>query len=171
MPLNLFTPANDLEDRSAITGLIHRYCRAVDRMDATLGYSVWHEDGTADYGADVYQGSGRGFIDFVNEQHAKTLGHSHQVTNIVLGIDGTHAVSEAYHIAAIRVGRGEEVHQITVYGRYVDRWSKRGGRWGIDHRITIRDLDDIRPVTPLSVSPGTRDRNDPSYAVLTGMPK
>ena len=158
--------SNDLADRSAIIDQIYRYCRAVDRMDADLGYSIWHRDGTADYGADVYQGSGRGFIDFVNAQHTRTLGHSHQVTNIILSLDGDRAASESYHIAALRVLRGDQPHEITVRGRYLDRWSKRDARWAIDHRITIRDFDDIRPVTPLSVSRGTRDGDDPSYSVF-----
>jgi len=155
-----------LADRHAITGLIYLYCRAVDRLDHTLGYAIWHDDGTADYGKTVYQGTGRGFIDFVNDQHGKTLGHSHQVTNIILELDGERAASESYYIAALRVLRDEKLHEITVRGRYLDRWSKRDGRWGIDHRIAIRDLDDIRPVLPLSMTAGTRDRSDPSYAIL-----
>ncbi|MEO9129826.1 MAG: nuclear transport factor 2 family protein [Sphingomonas sp.] len=155
-----------LADRHAITGLIYLYCRAVDRLDHKLGYSIWHDDGTADDGKTVYQGTGHDFIDFVIDQHGKMLGHSHQVTNIILELDGDRAASESYYIAAQRVLRGEHLHEITVRGRYLDRWSKRDGRWGIDHRITIRDFDDIRPVLPLSVTAGSRDRSDPSYAIL-----
>ena len=157
------------DDRATIIDLIYRYCRAVDRMDADLGYSVWHAGGTADYGADVYQGSGHGFIDFVNGQHARTLAHSHQVTNIVLSLYGDRAASESYHMAALRILRDDMLQEITVRGRYLDRWSKRDGRWGIDHRITIRDFDDIRAVTSLSISPGRRDRDDPSYAVFASL--
>ena len=47
-----------LIDRQAITDQIYRYCRAMDRMDHEQGYAIWHEDGTADYGSDVFQGSG-----------------------------------------------------------------------------------------------------------------
>lgn len=154
-------------DREAIIDLIYRYCRAVDRIDHQLGYSIWHEDGTADYGAAVYQGSGRGFIDYVCAAHLQTLGHSHQVTNIVLEIDGERAVSEAYNIAALRVMRDGQPHEITVRGRYLDRWSKRAGHWGIDHRQTVRDFADIRPVTPMDCGDGSRrGRDDPSYALL-----
>jgi hypothetical protein len=164
------TDLDSLADRHAITDLIYRYCRAVDRLDHALGYSVWHADGTADYGEGGYQGDGHGFIDFVIGQHGQTLAHSHQVTNIVLELEGDRAASESYHIAALRIPRGEQVFEITVRGRYVDRWSKRDGRWGIDHRIAIRDFDDIRSVTPLStVNPGRRDPSDPSYAVLQNL--
>ena len=162
------TDLDSLADRHAITDLIYRYCRAVDRLDHALGYSIWHADGTADYGAEVYQGSGHGFIDFVIGQHGQALGHSHQVTNVILELDGDRAASESYHFAGLRIARGEQVFEITVRGRYIDRWSRRDGRWGIDHRLTIRDFDDMRPVTPMSVSAGRRDPTDPSYAVLKG---
>ena len=41
--------SQNLADRQAITDLIYRYCRSMDRIDAELGYSIWHEDATADY--------------------------------------------------------------------------------------------------------------------------
>ena len=59
------TTLREVADRQAITDQLYRYCRAMDRIDHDLGYSIWHEDGTADYGAGVWQGSGRGFVDHV----------------------------------------------------------------------------------------------------------
>lgn len=159
-----------IADRQEITGLIYRYCRAVDRIDHELGYSVWHEDGLADYGADVFQGRGRDFIDFVCRQHMATLCHSHQVTNIVIELDGDTAASEAYVTANLRIERGGKLMQMTVWNRYVDSWSRRDGRWGIDRRVTVFDFDEVREVTPMAkASAATRDRNDPSYTVLKGL--
>jgi hypothetical protein len=155
-----------IADRHEITELIHRYCRSVDRLDAPLGHSIWHADGTADYG-DVYRGSGRGVIDLICAQHLHALHHSHQVSNIVIELDGDRAGSECYVTAALRLRNAEQVQQITVWGRYVDRWSRRAGRWGLDERLAIRDFDEIRTVTPLfEHDTGRRDRSDPSYAVL-----
>ncbi len=160
-------PLRMLADRQAITDLIYRYCRAVDRLDVALGHSVWHDDGTADYGADIYQGPGRGVIDYICAQHRQTLNHSHQVTNILIGLDGDRADSESYHFACLRIAAGAGVKQISVWGRYLDTWSRRDGRWGLDRRLTIRDFDEIRDVTPLADHHvGQRDRTDPSYAVL-----
>lgn len=154
-------------DRQAITDQIYRYCRSMDRIDPELGYSIWHEDGTADYGADAYQGSGRGFIDHVCAQHRSLLTHTHQVTNIIIELDGDRAGSEAYVTATLRMQRGDRLMQIMSWSRYVDTWSKRDGRWAIDHRVAIMDLDEIRDVTPLGKnSRGSRDTSDPSYAVL-----
>ncbi len=157
-----------LADRQAIADLIHRYCRAVDRLDVPLGRSIWHRDGYADYGASVYQGDGPGVIDHICAQHRQTMHHSHQVTNIIIDLDGDRAGSEAYHFATLRVAAGSGVRQISVWGRYIDTWSRRDRRWGLDRRHTIRDFDEIRDVTPLADHDvGRRDRNDPSYAVLT----
>ncbi|WP_340589093.1 nuclear transport factor 2 family protein [Erythrobacter alti] len=161
------TTLGELADREAIRQQIYNYCRAVDRMDADLGYKVWHEDGTADYGEDVYQGTGRGFIDHVNAVHAHLLAHSHQVTNIIIHLDGDRAASESYHVAYLTMDRGGQLMEMRVCGRYLDKWSRRNGLWAIDHRTTVRDIDSIQPITALSkCEVGSRDATDPSYRFL-----
>lgn len=153
-------------DRQAISDLIYRYCRAVDRIDRELGYSVWHDDGIADYGA-YYQGNARGVIDLICANHEHLQCHSHQVANILIELDGDRASSEAYVTANLRIVRDDQIKQMSVWSRYVDRWSRRNGRWGIDKRIAIRDFDEIRDVTPMSQPrEGSRDKSDPSYAAL-----
>lgn len=166
---------NDLEilrslaDRQQITDLIYRYCRSVDRLDIPLGHSVWHGDGIADYGKGFYQGNGRGVIDHICAQHQHALHHSHQVSNIIIELDGERAGSESYVTTTLRVQRGEQLKQIIVWGRYVDQWSRRNGRWGLDKRVSILDFDEIRDVTAMyEHDTARRDRSDPSYAVLRG---
>ncbi|WP_334186215.1 nuclear transport factor 2 family protein [Novosphingobium sp.] len=63
----------------------------MDRLDVSLGHSIWHSDAIADYGPDVYQGPGPGVIDLIFAQHRHTLHHSHQVTNILIHVDGDKA--------------------------------------------------------------------------------
>lgn len=153
-------------DHQTITGQIYRYCRAMDRIDPELGYSIWHEDGTADYGEN-FKGSGRGFVDWVCEQHRGMENHSHQVTNIILDIDGDTAVSESYVTAALRTVQEGARMQITVRGRYLDRWSCRDGRWAIDARLYVQDFDELTELAPpLFASEGSRDRQDPSYSLF-----
>jgi hypothetical protein len=155
-------------DRQAITELLYRYCRAMDRIDAELGYTIWHEGATADYDG-YYKGTGRGFIDKACETHRRVLAHSHQVTNIIIELDGDRAASESYVTANLRMKRGEQVKQLTVWGRYLDQWSRRDGRWGIDRRVQVHDLDEMREVTPSSEQQRTRrDHADPSYEFLKG---
>lgn len=160
-----------LADRQAITDLIYRYCRAMDRIDAELGYTVWHEDGVADYGEEVFQGTGRGFIDFVCEQHRKTVTHVHQVTNVLIELDGDTAGSESYVFSDLRFMHGQQLKQVTTWGRYLDRWSRRDGRWGIDKRMAVRDFAEVRDASAMPLpARGARDRTDPSYTILKGLP-
>ena len=155
-------------DRQAITDQIYRYCRAMDRIDHQLGYSIWHDDGTADY-APNYQGTGHGFIDHVCAQHAGLQQHSHQMSNIIIELDGDKAASESYVTATLRIDRGGKLMQMNVISRYVDRWSKRDGRWALDHRQAVMEMDEMREVTPMKHhDTARRDRSDPSYAVLKG---
>lgn len=155
-----------LIDRQAITELLHRYCRAMDRVDHELGYSIWHEGAEADYGA-IFKGSGREFIDWVCEGHLRQrLAHSHQVTAINMALDGDTAGTEAYVTAALRSRDGDRLIQMTVRGRYVDSWERRDGRWGIVKRVYVHDFDEVRDVEPALEGWGARDRSDPSYAVL-----
>jgi hypothetical protein len=153
-------------DRQAITELLYRYCRAMDRIDAELGYSIWHPGATVDYDG-YYSGDARGFVDKACATHRRVIGHSHQVTNIIIELDGDRAASEAYVTACLRLRRGDALKQLTVWGRYLDHWSRRDGRWGVDRRVEVHDLDEMRDVTPSSEQQRSRrDRGDPSYDFL-----
>lgn len=160
---------SDLADKQAITEQIYRYCRSVDRLDVSLGHSVFHEDSTADYGPRGYQGPGRGAIDWICEAHGHLLHHTHQVTNVLIELTGERASSEAYVTATLRMDREGRTMQIESWARYCDTWSKREGSWAIDQRETVIDFDSIREVTPMQQHErGTRGKDDPSYAVFQG---
>jgi len=161
----MLTPAQ-LADHQAITDQIYRYCRAMDRIDHELGYSIWHEGGTADYGHN-FKGTGRGFIDHVCAQHSGLQQHSHQVSNIIIELNGDKAGSESYVAATLRMQRGDKTLQMLVISRYIDSWSCREGRWALDHRIAAMEMDEMREVTPMKLHDrARRDRSDPSYSVL-----
>ncbi|MEZ5744577.1 MAG: nuclear transport factor 2 family protein [Sphingomonadaceae bacterium] len=158
-----------LADKQAIRDLIYTYCRAVDRIDVPLGHSIWHEDGEADYGASFYQGPGRGVIDLICKSHEGLLSHSHQVTNILIELDGNRAGSEAYVSGTMRLERDGQLMQMGVWARYLDSWEKRVGAWGLSKRMVVYDHEEIRPVTPMGQEiRSTRDGSDPSYAILKG---
>ena len=158
-----------LADKQAIRDLIYTYCRAVDRIDVPLGRSVWHEDSHADYGANYYQGPGRDVVDLICKSHDGLISHSHQVTNILIDLDGESAGSEAYVTGTMRLKREGQLMHMGVWARYIDTWEKRGGAWGLASRTVVYDHEEIRPVTPMGQElRSTRDRSDPSYAVLKG---
>lgn len=157
-----------LVDKQAIRDLIHTYCRAVDRLDVPLGHSIWHDDGYADYGASYYQGLGRGVIDTICQHHVGLLSHSHQVTNILIELDGDDAGSESYVNASMRMEREDKLYHIGVWGRYLDRWQRRDGRWGLLHRVAVVDHQELRETEdmPSHGLPPARDLSDPSYQIL-----
>lgn len=154
-------------DRLEIMQVLYLYCRSMDRIDHEIGYAIWNEGAVADYGPNIFQGSGRGYIDQCLAQHKQALSHTHQVTNIVIELDGDRAASESYVYSVLRLMLGGKPKQISTWARYLDELSRQNGRWGIDKRVTIRDLDEISDYTPMSDDGlGSRDRNDPSYAVF-----
>src|SRR5687768_6483180 len=104
----------DLADRQAIRDLIYDYCRSVDRLDIPLGHGVFHEDSIADYGEGVYRGPGRGAIDKICQDHHHLTSHSHQVSNILIRLDGDRAGSEAYVTGTMRMQRDGKEFQIFV---------------------------------------------------------
>ena len=160
-----------LLDKQAIAEQLANYCRAVDRLDIPLGHRVFHADATADYGADLFQGSGHGVIDFICASHLHTVNHSHQICNSIVVLDGDSAGSETYFHSATRIMQDGKLIQIRVYGRYLDQWSRREGRWAIDRRKTIFDFDETRDVAITERhEQGARDRSDPSYTFLEGHP-
>jgi hypothetical protein len=132
-----------LLDKQAITEVLHRYCFAMDRNDRELGKSVWHPDGTAHY-VDMFEGSGHDFVEFGQSGHETSFdGTSHQVTNIMIDVDGDRATSETYVTAACRIKGTENVYLIR--GRYLDTWSRRDGEWKIDARRFETDLWQVVP--------------------------
>jgi hypothetical protein len=175
--------ADEAEAKLAITEAIYRYCRAVDRMDREMVSAVFHEGATADYGS-TYSGTAEGLIDNLWANHGELAGHSHQVTNILIDVDGDQAGSEAYAYGTLWNTTGEGVLVVlTAYGRYIDRWSRRAGVWAIDHRRFVYDLvySSTPGVAPEAAGdrlarvaqrrdPGRtaarRDRTDPSYEVM-----
>jgi hypothetical protein len=161
-----------LADERAIRDVLYRYCRGVDRMDLALTRSCWHANGSADYRG-MFSGDADALLDWMWKLHARLETHSHQITNLLVEVAGERAASEAYVTVALRApassaslrGSGRD---ILARGRYVDRWSRRGGRWAIDHRIYLNDWMTYLPVPaePTPPSGGRRDRDDASYAAF-----
>lgn len=125
----------ELAAKQAITEVIYKYCRGLDRMDRELADTVWHPDGTADYGN--FQGTGAQFLDDVREQHQRVLGHTHTVSNILIEVNGDRAASETYVVAtlwgsAVPGGMPPMFTEFVARGRYIDTWSCR--ERGLGHR-------------------------------------
>lgn len=160
--------------RQEIADVLYRYCRALGRMDRPLADTVWHPGGTADYGPG-FRGTGAEFLDVVWAYHDRLESHSHLVSNVLVDVDhqaGT-ATSEAYvSVRLCGYPDGGSAHHIWHRGRYLDRFTRENGTWGIRHRVYVGDLslELDAPHRPASGPRGTRDRSDPSYALLDAPP-
>ena len=130
---------DELLAKQAITEQLFSYCHGLDRFNRDQA-NIWHEGGTADYEG-IFQGTGDGFLDWVWPVHEGCDRTSHQVTNMLIAVDGERATSETYVTATLAMGD----NVVVARGRYIDAWSRRDGRWGVDSR---RYEDDIQQFLP-----------------------
>lgn len=172
----------ELKDREAIRQCVLRYCRGADRLDAELMASAYHPDGLEEHGKFV--GNGREFAQWAVKQHIDAhLSTQHLVANHLCEIQGDTAHAESYFLFVAMNKKGK-ILQMNG-GRYVDRFERRNGVWGIAARVCLRDwanlderpdMSDLTSFTStrailseevkafMNAGPGSRrDRQDPSY--------
>lgn len=156
-------PIVELTEKAAIRDVLSRYCRGLDRMDKEMAYGVFAEEATANYHG-IYKGTGHGFIDWVWEAHLTMETHSHQITNVLIELDGDRAVSEAYVTVVLQQQRPTGAVEMQARGRYLDRWVKRGGRWLIIEREHVMDTHSEIPLPAIGKTPESRrDTSDISF--------
>lgn len=160
----------ELLDRAALNDLVLRYCRGVDRGDWALVRSCYWDDAT-DYHGTLFEGSPDAYVAWLPGAMEWLESSVHRITNSLFAIDGDRAEGEHYAIAYHRT-KPPERREIVIGGRYLDRYAKRGGVWKFSERRLTFDHGEIRPVDEAAwpelsaQSPlGTRDRNDPSWAL------
>ncbi|KQU47218.1 hypothetical protein ASG84_08910 [Rhodococcus sp. Leaf278] len=163
---------DDLRSREAIREILHRYCRGVDRLDAEIMKSCYHDDAydTHWFG----NGPAQSFSDWVIAEvlpHAHTTVHS--ITNELIEIDGDRAFVESHvHVLHEMAVPGQNpdkpyLHQL-VECRYVDIFERRDGVWKIFYRHVVADntVEFEVPVYPVQLpeeAVGKRDKTDPVY--------
>lgn len=82
-----------LLDKQAISEVIWRYCRGMDRMDKELTLSCWHPGGTDDH-APLFKGTAVGFVEWLWPIHAAMAATRHLVSNITVELNGDRAATE-----------------------------------------------------------------------------
>lgn len=142
------TDLEKLLAKEEIRDQIYTYCRALDRIDNDLGYSVFAEDAKVDYGP-TYKGTGWGFIDMMLKMHRKMVSTHHMMTNVLIKLseDGTRAASETYMYAACKYKNkaGKATFTVEARCRDIDKWEKRDGKWLIVERVVAGDNSFIIP--------------------------
>lgn len=158
--------------KQSIRDVLSRYCRGIDRMDKAMADSVFHQDSTVLYYG-IYEGSGRGFIDWVWESHSTMACHSHQINNVLSEVDRDKANSEAYVTVALwwPTDENNKRQEALGRGRYLDRWSRRDGIWAIEHRSFVLDMQTITELeSGEQGEQSRRDKSDPSFALFPTTP-
>lgn len=164
-----------MKDRQEILDCLHRYTRGVDRHDRELMLSAYHPDARDEHG--VAEGVAGDFCDWAIGWHRDNqTRHQHIIANPTIDLDGDTAHVESYYIFW---GENREGPPTLAFGRYVDRFEKRGRRWAIAHRVCVNELVGQFSASELpdewatalsSTGPIARDRSDISYVrpLVTG---
>jgi hypothetical protein len=146
--------------KQAITEVIWRYCRGMDRMDRDLTLSCWHPGGTDDH-APLFKGTAEGFIEWLWPIHAAMQATRHMVSNIMIELDGDEAATESYWYVHLRIPRGDEVYDLIGDGRYLDHFEKIDGVWAIRHRTSISCMTRTMKLDPPVFDPPLIVPNNP----------
>lgn len=156
-----------------IREVLARYCRGIDRGDVELVRECYHVDALDEHGR--YRGDGRAFAEHavavLGDRYVSTMHALHQ-SLVEFDDAGAHVETYfvAYHAAA---EPANERHLYVFGGRYVDRFTRRDGRWRIAHRVVVRDWsrratysDDewaVEQAAGAAFVPPVRSREDVGY--------
>jgi SnoaL-like domain len=156
-----------------IRRVLYAYCRGVDRRDYALVRSCYDDRATDDHGK--YRGPVDGFITFLQTELDRFTRTMHFVGNVIVDVTGDTAWSEAYTIAFHRLvpAVGNQESDYICGLRYLDRHTRRDGKWRIAERRCIYEWSRVDPVETGSTFPdgfamGQSFPNDIVYATPRG---
>jgi hypothetical protein len=167
------TQVEVLLSKQAITELLYKYPRGLDRLDRDLLLSLAHPDASMKFGKNSFP-TWSAYVDWLIKAHTPMLGNNHRITNILIEVNGDTAVSESTGTATLLVkqeGREDQYEERWMHSRYLDKWSRRNGKWALDARQTVIDYRRISYVSAEEVKNryeiGARTgRADPSYTLF-----
>ena len=164
----LLATIQELKDRADIEKCLLRYTRGMDRHDRELVLSAYWPEAYDEHG--VAEGVAADFVDWAIGWHGENqVKHNHAITNSSIEIEGDTAHGETYYIFW---GENKQGPAQLSFGRYVDRYEKRGGEWRIAHRVCLNDLtasldtpeipDEYKKLL-YKTGPNVRNKTDVSY--------
>ncbi len=139
MTFDLEAELRDYAARRAITDAIHRYMRGLDRLDAALQRSAFHDDAYVDCG--LMRGSADDFVAFAQGFLSDMEASQHLLGQLQINIhNSTQASGECYFQAwhGMHDAQGKP-RDLFMAGRYVDEYSFKNGAWRISRRKLITD--------------------------------
>ncbi len=160
---------DEVLDRIALQHLVTAYGHGIDRRDYTLLRSLYHDDAVDDH-SPYYCGPATGFIDWLPTMLATWSATSHSMINMLFLIDGDQAEGVITARAWHRTADGKRA--FIAWGRYADRYQRRGGIWRFAHRFFILDSTEEHEVADdddfgtEGVATGRAGADDPIYKGL-----
>jgi hypothetical protein len=145
---------DELLAREEIRALSGAYMRGLDRLDAALLRSVFHDDATTDYG--FFQGAPDAFVAMAMGALRSHAANHHMLGQINLRLEGDAAFGEVYFQAFHRIATDGKDFDLFIAGRYVDRYEKRGGAWKIAFRAEVNDWARTEPAADVYFQSDTR---------------
>lgn len=130
---------HDLAARRDITDAVHRYMRGLDRLDAALQRTAFHDDAHVDCGLMV--GPVDEFVTFAQDMLAGMEGTHHMLGQCRIEMhDDASASGECYFQAwhGTRDDAGNP-GDLFISGRYIDEYACKNGEWRISKRKLITD--------------------------------
>ena len=169
IPAAEYAELRQLLDRQQIEDCLARIARGTDRFDVELALSACHPGAQFSVGGEIT--TAEESLNGGKEMHAAvTHATLHCLSTLNCDIEGDEAHVETYHLYCAR-STDETCWAAT--GRYVDRFEKRGGKWGLTFRhiavewagkLAPMDFDLLTPPGAPKVRLGSsRDRDDVSY--------
>jgi hypothetical protein len=144
-----------LLDKQAIHDVVLRYCRGVDRRDASLVRDCYWPDATDDH-AGTFAGGRDEFVDWVMRVVSRFTGTMHVIANHLVELDGGDgdgdvASSEAYGVAYHWGDPPDDPRRNFTTGfRYLDRFERRNREWRIGARAVALEWHQVTVGPPSS---------------------
>lgn len=167
----------EMLDEYQLRKLVHAYCRAVDRGDSVALRSLYHP-GAEDQHGGFSTGSADDFFDKLDAARPYLRAMQHNITTVNFAFSGPLAEGEIYNIAMHTFTAGGRDVDVVIGGRYLDKYEKRNGTWGLIERTIVTDwarvsdpsvLDFSHPI--VSATPrGSVGPNDISYEFFSLFP-
>ena len=157
-----------IESRFEIQDVLFRYARAVDRLDHEAIAACYFDDAIDVHGG--YTGDAAGLVEDIRLRHRTIDSSQHFISNVLIEFeDDDRAHVESYCLCFLRQERvaGADAQDLAIIRcRYVDRFERREGRWGIADRVVVFDESRTVPVVDVLDDEwvaSVRDRSDPVY--------
>jgi SnoaL-like protein len=139
-----------MDDRLAITRLLHRYCAMLDSMELELVRELFTPDCTVIYGPDErMQSHGAENLAVSLRRLHRFARTSHHLSNIDLDLEGDEARGRSYVIAWHQHPDGRSQ---TLYAEYHDRIVRTNDGWRIAERRQLTHGSDVPWDLPLTLS-------------------